>query len=76
MVRNMTTDGYEYVLVQTDNDIRMISLSGGKDLGCLMRDGDQGLGRIYHIRWCNTTSSLIVANEVNDEYHISTIQFA
>ena len=69
----MTTDG-EYVLVLTDNDIRMLSRSDGKDVGCLIKDGERGLGRIHHTRWCYTTSSLIVVHEVKNEYHINSIQ--
>ena len=69
----VTTDGYEYVLVRTGNGIHMLSLLDGKDLGCLMRHGDQGLGVIFDVQWCNTTSLLI--HIVKHDYHISTIRF-
>ena len=70
----VTTDG-EYVLMRNDNNIHMFSRSDGKYLGCLIREEDPDLGRIYDVRWCNTTSSLFVVHEVNNECHISSIQF-
>ena len=71
---DVTTDG-EYILARTENGVHTVSRLDGKHLGCLVRNGDQGLGSIYNVQWCNSTSSLIVAHEVNNEYYISSIQF-
>ena len=50
--RSVATDGSKYVLVRSryDNDIKMLSLSDGNDLGCLIREGDQGLGMLSRVR--------------------------
>ena len=76
-VNSLTTDCHNYVIMCCflDKCAYMLSLSDGKKLGCLMRDGDQGLGGLKHVRWCNVTSSLIVVHEVQKEIQISTIQF-
>ena len=70
---SVTTDGHEYVLVRTANSIRLLSLSDGKDLGYLIRQGDKGLGYLGQMQ-C-TTSSFVVGHARNEMYHISTIQF-
>ena len=71
----ITTDCHNYLMGLEGDRINMISLSDGKKLGYLMRNGDQGLGKLKHVRWCNMTSSLIVVHDVDKEIHISTIQF-
>ena len=71
---SVTTDGHN-VLTRAGNEIKLLSLSDGKGLGCLIRDGDQDLGELDEVRWCNATSSLVVAHWVINEYYISTIQF-
>ena len=74
---SVTTYCHDYVMVcaHLRHYICMFSLPDGKKLGYLMRDGDQGLGKLKHVRWCNMTSSLIVVHDVDEEIHISTIQF-
>ena len=74
---SLTTDCHSYVMVCAHglDYFCMLSLPDGKKLGYLMRDGDQGLGKLKHVRWCNMTSSLIVVHDVDKEIHISTIQF-
>ena len=42
--------------------IQMFSASNGQYLGCFMKQGDQGLGVIWSIRWCVSTSSLVVSH--------------
>ena len=72
---SITADGQNYVLVRNDNDICMHSLSDGKALGCLIREGDDGLGKPQEIQWCKMSSSLVVVHIVDKEYHITNIQF-
>ena len=52
----VTTDGCGSVFVCD----QMFSTSG-RHVGCVF-DGSQGLGVPWRIRWCQTTSSLIVAH--------------
>ena len=40
--------------------IQMFSLPDGKYLGCLIREGEQGLGIPCRICWCQESSSLVV----------------
>ena len=72
---SVTTDGHNYVLTCNSKNIKLLSLSDGKDLGYLIRDGDQGLGRPVRVRWCSKTTSFIVVHCLNKKYYISTIQF-
>ena len=71
---SITTDGQQLLVCNRDDGIRMLSLSGGESLGHLIRKGDRGLGMPYWVCWSDKISSLIVAHEVNREYHISTIE--
>ena len=74
---SVTTDCHNYVMVCAHGHdyFCMLSLPDGKKLGYLMRDGDQGLGKLKHVRWCSATVSLIVVHDVQKEIQISTIQF-
>ena len=73
---SVTTDGRNYVLICSpyDDHIKVRSPSDGKDLGCLIRKGDQGLGELWYAGWCKS-SSLVVLHKVAQEFHISHIQF-
>ena len=73
---SLTTDG-KYLLVcsHARDEIEMFSLSDGKNLGCLITKGQNGLGKPRHVRWCNATSYLVVAHEIKKKIHISTIKF-
>ena len=70
----ITTDGHRsnYVLVCDKDSIKILSLSDGKNLGSLIRKEDH---KLKGVRWCNVTSSLIIVHDVDEEIHISTIQF-
>ena len=74
---SMTTDGHNYVLVCSERHIRMLSLTDGKDLGYLKRKIVKNLGKLQGVRWCNASSSLVVAHRMKDKYSssISAIQF-
>ena len=72
---SVTTDGCNYVMAHHFHDIKIMSLETGEDFGDLPGQRDHGLGIPFKVRWCNATSSLIVAHQVNFDYCISTIQF-
>ena len=74
---SVTTEGHSYVIVceQIRKTSHVLSLSDGKKLGPLIRKEDEDFGEVRHMRWCNLTSSLIVAHYVENEIHISTIRF-
>ena len=72
---SIDTDGHHYLLICDPYKIRLFSLSDGKDLGSFIKRGDQGLGELDLVRWCNTTSSLIVAHRVGGLIYISKIEF-
>ena len=73
--RSVETDGQNYLLICDPYKIKLFSLSEGKDLGSFIKRGDQGLGELDLVRWCDTTSSLIVAHRVNGFIYISKIHF-
>ena len=72
---SVTTDGCNYVMAHHFHDIKIMSLETGEDFGDLPGQRDHGLEIPFKVRWCNATSSLIVAHQVNFDYCISTIQF-
>ena len=74
---SITTDGHNYVLVCSESDISMLSLTDGKNLGYLKRKLVKGLGKLQGVRWCNASSSLVVAHRMKYKYSssISAIQF-
>ena len=73
---SVTTDGHNYLVTcaHFGNVINVLSLSDGKDLGCLVKEGDHGLGKPYWVQWSKTSSSLFVANVVDQKIDISTIR--
>ena len=73
--RGVTSDGRGYVFVCNDESmsIEMYSVSDGKHLGCLIKNGEQGLGCPYRARWCEKNSSLIVAHTMGRGWLISSI---
>ena len=66
-------NGRLFVADYTNNFIQMSSASDGQYLGCFMNKGDQGLGILYRLRWCEATSSLVVAHHVGGTCFISDI---
>ena len=72
---SVATDGCNYVVAVDWYHINILSLATGEDLGVLPGQRDHGFQIPLRVRWCNATSSLIVAHQVKFEYCISTIQF-
>ena len=74
--RGVTTDGAGRVFVcdpSSNRCVQMFHVADGRYMGPVISEGEQGLGEPYYTRWCNATSSLIVAHMKNSKYHISTI---
>ena len=73
---NITTGGHSYLAICTifGHGIKFFSLSDGKELGCLFKEGDHGLGKPYRVEWNKAASSLFVATSVNQKIDISNIQ--
>ena len=46
----------------------------GRYLGCLIKEGEQGLGKPLQIRWCHNTSALIVAHFKDRAWFLSSIK--
>ena len=66
-------NGRLFVADTANECIQMFSAADGQYLGCLMKQGDQGLTWPNRLRWCDTSSSLIVAHHDGAKYFISDI---
>ena len=66
-------NGRLYVADVTNEGIQMFSASDGQYLGCLLKQGDQGLGNPRRLRWSEATSSLVVGHHDNTTWSISII---
>ena len=75
-VRGVTTDGHGHLFVCDFNNyaIQMFSVSDGQYLGCLIKEGEQSLGKPARISCCKMTSSLVVAHLVDRKWAISGIR--
>ena len=67
------SNGRLFVNDHTNKCIQMFSASDGQYPGCFMKQGDQGLGVIWQLRWCEATSSFVVAHRDDAKYYISDI---
>ena len=74
-VRGIASDGCGHLFVCDFNNytIQMFSVSDGQYLGCLIKEGDQNLGKPARIAYCKMTSSLVVAHLVDRKWIISVI---
>ena len=72
----IVSDGHEHLFVcDWENQcIHMLSVSDGQYLGCLIKQGDQGLGIPYWVDWSEEMSSLIVAHTKDWKIFISAIK--
>ena len=73
--RSVAADDCDHLLVCKRGDMRMISVSNGKDLKYSIGSGNNCLGEALRVRWCKNLSSFIVAHYVKKSVHISAIQF-
>ena len=73
--RGVTSDGRGHLFVCDDKSrsVELYSVSDGKHLGCLISKGEQGLGGLARVTWCETKSSLIVAQDRGLKWSISVI---
>ena len=74
-VWGITSDGHGHLFVCDINNscVQMFSTSG-RYMGTVLREGDQGLAQPWLIRWCETTSSLVLVHIKNREYQVSVIK--
>ena len=82
MQRNKNPDGVTWdgeahlFLPDTKRALIHVCSVDGKYMGCLIKEGEQGLGVPGCIRWCNNTSSLIVAHFKENSWFISDIKLS
>ena len=74
--KGLTSDGFGRVLVsdRANRCIQMFAVADGRYLGSMLKEGEQGLGTLMWIRWCEKMSSLIVSHGKGDERFISVIK--
>ena len=72
----VAADGHGHLFVfDGDNRcIHMLSVSDGYYMGCLIKQGDQGLGAPFWGVWSEKTSSLIVADNRDFKWFISVLK--
>ena len=70
-------DGRDHLFVsdcyQGNKCIQMFSFPDGKYLGCLIREGEQGLGLPTFLCWCEAMSSLVIVHWKHAQYQINAI---
>ena len=73
--KGVTSDGCGHLFVCNDKNmsLEMYSVSKGKYLGCLIKNGEQGLGELWRVTWCNPKSSLIGAYDTGSKWSIAAI---
>ena len=71
--QGLTTDDHGHIFVCDDNNkcVQMFHVADGRYLGTLIRNGEQGLGEPFVIRWCSRISSFVIIHEKNDKWCIS-----
>ena len=74
----VTTDGCGHLFVSDygwdgNNCIHMFSVSDGQYLGCLIKEGEQGVGYPRKISWHSASHSLAVAHGVGYSWSLSMI---
>ena len=72
--RSVAADDCDHLLVCKRGEMRMTSVSNGKDLKYSIGNGNNCLGEALRVRWCKNLS-FIVAHYVKKSVHISAIQF-
>ena len=66
--------GHLFVFDKENGCINLLSVSDGHYQGCLIKEGEQSLGKPCFGVWCEQTSSLIVAHAKGNERFISVIK--
>ena len=73
----LATDGRDHLFIsdgKADNNcIKMFSVSDGQYLGCLIKEGEQGLGSPDSICWNSASHSLAVAHDAGASWYLSMI---
>ena len=66
--------GHLFVCDISNKRVHMLSISDGKYLGCLIKEGDQGLGVPLFATWSEETCSLLIAHKKENKRFISVIK--
>ena len=76
-VLKMTTDGSGHLYVcdhsKDNKGIQMFSVSEGFYLGCLIKEGQQGMGAPISVHWSEGRSYLLVVHYKNDQLYLSSL---
>ena len=75
---DLTTDGQGHLFVNDSNDksVNLFSFDG-KYISCVLQKGEQRLGEIYSVRWCETLNGLLVIHSKGNanNYVLSFVKF-
>ena len=66
-------NGRLFLTDNTNNCIQMFSASNGQYLRCLIKQGDQGLGLVCGLSWCEATLSLVVSHHNGEKWFLSAV---
>ena len=66
-------NGRLFIADHTQSCIQMLSVSNGQYLGCLMKQGDQGLGYVDRLCRSEATSSLVVGHHNGAKWFLSDV---
>ena len=73
----LAADGYGHLFVSDGYNgnmcIQMFSVADGQCLDCLIKEGEQGLGRLHCIDWHSASHSLAVVHWKSDVWSLSMI---
>ena len=73
--QGVTTDGHGHLFVcDADRGCVQVYSTDGRCLGVLISEGDGGLGKPMKIRWCESTTSVVIAHLKSSIWHISSVR--
>ena len=64
--------GHLFVCDEANFSVQMFS-ADGVYLGCLLKEGEQSVGRPLMIRWCEESSSLVALHSKGLQYYLSVL---
>ena len=72
----LTSDGQGHLFVCDTNNccMQMFSADDGRYLRCVLREGEQCLGKLKLIRWCPYSSSILLVHKIHEgPYQIAVL---
>ena len=70
----ITSDGGGNLFISTVNSAIKVLSPSGEHRGYLVKEGEQRLGKPLAVRWCEMTSSLIVAHRRDGAWFLSDVK--